>query len=215
MYEKIVKRILDIFFSFLILIIAFIPMLIIFLIIYIEIKESPLFVQRRTGKNGVIFNIYKMKSMRDNGEITATGKFVRRFSLDELPQLLNILRGEMSFIGPRPWIPDYYALFNENQKKRTLVKPGLSGWAQVKGRNNLSVFDKINYDLWYVDNISFLTDLKIVFMTITSVFSSKDGVNASADDIQSELEALKNQGNDLDLVAESKSESKSKITVTV
>lgn len=121
----------------------------------------------------------------------------------------------MSFIGPRPWIPDYYALFNENQKKRTLVKPGLSGWAQVMGRNNRSVFDKINYDLWYLDNISFLTDLKIVFMTITSVFSSKDGVNASADDIQAELEALKNQGNDLDLAAESKSKSESKITVTV
>lgn len=127
----------------------------------------------------------KFKSMNDrtdtNGEllpneerITKVGKFIRKTSLDELPQLFNVLKGEMSLIGPRPLLPKYLPLYNDHQRKRHLVKPGITGWAQVNGRNAISWDKKFNLDVWYVNNVSFLIDMKIVFLTIKKVLMGKD-----------------------------------------
>ena len=143
------------------------------------------FLQERPGKNGKIFKICKFKSMTDerdaNGEllpneqrITKVGKFIRKTSIDELPQLWNVLKGDMSLIGPRPLPIRYLELYNERQAHRHDVRPGISGWAQVNGRNNISWGQKFEYDVFYVENVSFLFDLKIIFKTIKKVFASAD-----------------------------------------
>jgi lipopolysaccharide/colanic/teichoic acid biosynthesis glycosyltransferase len=148
---------------------------------------KPFFFQKRPGKNERIFKIVKFKSMNDkkdaNGNLlsdaerlTRMGAFVRKTSLDEIPQLINVLKGDMSFIGPRPLLPQYLPLYNDFQKKRHLVKPGITGWAQVNGRNTLSWEKKFEYDVWYVNNQSFLLDLKIFLMTIKKVFIN-EGIN--------------------------------------
>ena len=147
------------------------------------------FLQKRPGKKGKIFIIIKFRTMNDrldksgkllpDGErLTAIGKFVRKTSLDEIPQLFNVLKGDMSLIGPRPLLPDYLHLYNDFQKRRHEVKPGITGWAQVNGRNAISWDQKFAYDIWYVDNLSFLVDLKIVFKTFEKVFKS-EGINAA------------------------------------
>ena len=123
---------------------------------------------------------------------TKIGTFLRKTSLDELPQLFNILLGSMSFIGPRPWIPEYFDNMNETQKHRVDVNPGLTGLAQSKGRNSISIFDKINYDLEYIDKYSFVEDIKVVFYTIKTVLK-KEGADAGKSTIQNEIEDLKKQ----------------------
>ena len=193
-----VKRILDIIISLTVLIIFGIPMLFIAALIKLDSKGPVIFKQKRTGKDGKDFYLYKYRSMiSDNdvlnfnkaNELTRVGKFIRKTSLDELPQIINILKGDMSIIGPRPWIVDYYKNFTDVQKRRVEVLPGITGLAQCLGRNNLSIFKKISYDIEYVDNISFMTDLKIVFLTIKTVLS-KNGAELSKSGIQNELKDL-------------------------
>jgi lipopolysaccharide/colanic/teichoic acid biosynthesis glycosyltransferase len=132
------------------------------------------------------------KKLNHDQRITKVGKFIRSTSLDELPQIINILKGDMSFIGPRPWITEYYNSFNTEQKRRTEVLPGLSGLAQVKGRNGLTIFDKIKYDLEYVNNISLKYDIKIIFLTIYTVLK-KEQAEIIQESIEEEIKALKEQ----------------------
>ena len=150
---------------------------------------KPFFFQLRPGKNGKIFKIVKFKTMNDkkdaNGKLlpdaerlTKIGAFVRRTSLDEIPQLINVVRGDMSIIGPRPLLTHYLHLYNDFQNRRHEVKPGITGWAQVNGRNAISWDQKFAYDVWYVDNISFTLDVKILLKTVIKVIKS-DGINAA------------------------------------
>lgn len=198
---EVIKRIIDIFLSLLGIIITLPIMIIIAIAIRIDSKGPIIFKQERTGKYGKNFNVWKFRTMvasnnvRDfskKDEHTKVGDFLRKTSLDELPQLFNIFLGKMSFIGPRPWITDYYENMNKRQKHRVDVTPGLTGLAQVNGRNNITIFKKINYDLEYIDNYGLYQDIKIVFLTIKIVLS-KVGSDAGKGIIQNELEDLKNQ----------------------
>lgn len=150
-------------------------------------QGKPFFFQFRPGLNGVIFKIIKFKTMNDKKDIsgellgdqerlTKIGSFVRKTSLDEIPQLFNVLIGDMSLIGPRPLLPQYLPLYNEFQNKRHEVRPGITGWAQVNGRNAISWQRKFEYDVWYVQNFNFMLDFKIFFLTIKKVFVS-EGIN--------------------------------------
>ena len=195
---KYVKRMLDIIISLSALIILGIPMLLVALLIKLDSKGPVLFKQKRTGKNGQVFNLYKFRSMtvdndvlnfKSENKLTKVGKFIRKTSIDELPQMINILKGDMSLIGPRPWIVEYYNTFTDEQKRRVEVLPGITGLAQCYGRNNLSIFDKIKYDIEYVDNISLKMDLKIIFLTVKSVLS-KSGAELSKSGIKEELNLL-------------------------
>ena len=163
--------------------------------IKIDSKGPVLFKQIRTGKMGREFYIYKFRTMVQNNDVhdyskkdehTRVGRFLRKTSLDELPQLFSILTGRMSLIGPRPWIPEYYENMNELQKHRYDVRPGLTGLAQVLGRNNISIFTKIEYDLKYIKNYSLSQDVFIIFLTIIKVFST-NGADAGKSTIQNEL----------------------------
>jgi lipopolysaccharide/colanic/teichoic acid biosynthesis glycosyltransferase len=156
--------------------------------LYFVNHGKPFFFQLRPGLNGAIFKIVKFKTMNDKKDtlgnllpdeqrLTKIGKFVRKTSLDEIPQLLNVIKGEMSLVGPRPLLPEYLPLYDANQARRHEVKPGITGWAQVNGRNAISWQQKFEYDVWYVDNISFLLDVKIVVLTIKKVFIS-EGINS-------------------------------------
>lgn len=200
MYTK-VKRMFDVIFALILLIIFAVPMLIISITIKLEDGGPIIYKSRRMGKGLKEFNTYKFRSMKTKRKelhsdlsheqmVTKIGKIIRKTSLDELPQLFNILKGEMSFIGPRPWIPEYYVWFDENQKRRCDVLPGISGLAQVKGRNGISIFRKIDYDLEYVDNMSFKQDIKLVFETIQAVFS-KDNAEITEQGIKQEIQDLK------------------------
>lgn len=198
---KYIKRLMDILLALIGLIFAFIPMIVVAIAIKLESKGPALFKQVRTGKDGKEFKLYKFRSMtvdndvlnfKTENKITKVGKFIRKTSLDELPQLFNILKGEMSFIGPRPWIVEYYNNFNAHQKRRVEVLPGITGLAQATGRNNLNIFEKINYDIEYVDNFSFKMDVKVVLKTIKTVLS-KEGAELSKYGIKEEIEDLKAQ----------------------
>lgn len=159
----------------------------VFIVLFIANSGKSLFLQDRPGIHGKIFKLIKFKTMTDkkdnNGNlltdtdrITIIGKFIRKTSLDELPQLFNVLKGDMSLIGPRPLLEQYLPLYNETQRRRHEVKPGITGWAQVNGRNTISWQQKFEYDVWYVDNISFWLDIKILLLTIRKVFKS-EGIN--------------------------------------
>lgn len=180
MYKNVFKRILDFLFA----LISFLILSPIFIIVTIRLyfanQGKPFFFQARPGLNGKIFKIVKFKTMNDRrnseGELlpdeerlTSIGAFVRKTSLDELPQLINVLKGDMSLIGPRPLLPQYLPLYNEKQKRRHNVRPGITGWAQVNGRNAISWTKKFELDVWYVDNISLILDMKIYFLTIKKV----------------------------------------------
>lgn len=202
MYIKI-KKIIDITLAILLLIIFMIPMLIIAIAIKIEDKGPILYKSKRMGKGCVPFDTYKFRSMKTNRKeldgklsheqmVTKVGKFIRKTSLDELPQLFNILKGEMSFIGPRPWIREYYEWFTDEQKRRSDVLPGISGLAQAKGRNGINVFKKIDYDLEYVDNMSLWMDVKCVCLTIITVLK-KDNAEISEKGIKEEIKDLREQ----------------------
>jgi lipopolysaccharide/colanic/teichoic acid biosynthesis glycosyltransferase len=188
MYKTIFKRV----FEFIAVLLGSILLFPIFFIVTIGLffanQGKPFFFQLRPGKNERIFKIIKFKTMNDkkdnNGNLlsdaerlTKIGAFVRKTSLDEMPQLLNVLKGDMSLIGPRPLLPEYLLLYNEFQKRRHEVKPGITGWAQVNGRNVISWQQKFDYDVWYVDNLSFLLDFKIVLLTIRKVFK-REGITA-------------------------------------
>lgn len=176
-------------------------MILISIIIKLDSKGPALFKQERTGKNGVNFYVYKFRTMTVSNDVhdfskkdekTRVGKILRKTSLDELPQLISIATGKMSFIGPRPWIPDYYKNMNNEQRRRYSVRPGLTGLAQANGRNNISIFDKINYDLEYVEHYSLLMDIRIVFLTIKAVFTGS-GADAGKGTIKNELDDLRKQ----------------------
>ena len=203
MYKNVIKRVCDLILALLLLVLAFIPMIIVAICIKIEDGGPIIYKSKRVGKNCKVFNVYKFRSMKvDRQElhsnlsheqmVTKVGKVIRKTSLDELPQLINILKGEMSFIGPRLWIPEYYEWFTDEQKRRSNVLPGISGLAQVKGRNGISIFKKIEYDLYYVEHISMWLDIKIVFETIVQVFK-KTNAEISEQGIKEEISELKEQ----------------------
>jgi undecaprenyl phosphate N,N'-diacetylbacillosamine 1-phosphate transferase len=166
------------------LIVLFIPFyVIVSLAIWVKMGRPILFKQKRPGLDNKIFNIYKFRTMNNNAHlpdeqrIGSTGKFIRSTSLDELPQLFNVLKGEMSFVGPRPLLVEYLELYSDEHKKRHNVKPGITGWAQVNGRNAISWEQKFTYDVWYVENQSFLLDMKILWMTFLKVLK-RSGISS-------------------------------------
>ena len=169
-----------------VLLVVLSPIILISLVIqWIEIGSSPIFFQERPGRNEKIFKIFKLKTMNEkrgaDGElladryrITRFGVFFRSASIDELPQLINVLKGDMSFVGPRPLLVAYLPLYNTHQKKRHLVRPGITGMAQVNGRNAISWDEKFTHDVYYVENISFVLDIKILLKTVQKVIGRKD-----------------------------------------
>jgi undecaprenyl phosphate N,N'-diacetylbacillosamine 1-phosphate transferase len=188
-YKQFIKRVIDIFASLLGLIILAPIILLTIVFLFFANNGKPFFVHFRPGKNGKIFNLIKFKTMNDkkdeHGEflpfdqrVTRVGEFIRKYSLDELLQLINVLKGDMSLIGPRPLLIQYLSLYNETQKRRHEVKPGVTGWAQVNGRNTILWVKKFEYDVWYVDHLSFMLDMKILLLTIKKVII-KEGVNNS------------------------------------
>lgn len=159
--------------------------MIVFIFLSLFSNEPALFSQSRPGRNGKIFRIKKFRTMNNkkdkNGEllsdaerITPMGSFLRKYSLDEIPQLLNVLKGEMSLVGPRPLLPEYLTLYNDHQKRRHDVKPGITGWAQVNGRNAIDWETRLDMDVWYVNHISFNLDLKILMMTLGKLVKTSD-----------------------------------------
>ena len=184
MYKSLFKPTLD----FLVALIGLLVLSPIFLFVMISLtianNGKPFFFQKRPGKNEKIFSIIKFKTMNDKKDeqgnllsdaqrLTPIGAFVRKTSLDEIPQLINVLKGDMSMIGPRPLLIQYLPLYNEQQKRRHEVRPGITGWAQVNGRNAISWAQKFEYDVWYVDNVSLTLDFKIALMTIQKIFKSE------------------------------------------
>jgi lipopolysaccharide/colanic/teichoic acid biosynthesis glycosyltransferase len=184
MYQFFFKRIIDVVIS-LVGLVMLAPLIFVTVILLTFVnKGKPFFYQIRPGFNEKLFKIVKFKTMTDakdadgnllpdNERMTRIGNLVRKTSLDELPQLWSVLKGKMSLIGPRPLLPEYLSLYNDEQKRRHKVRPGITGWAQVNGRNAISWQQKFEYDIWYVNNISFLTDVKIFLKTFTKVFKSE------------------------------------------
>lgn len=187
MYKNFIKPAID----FVLALVGFLFLSPVFVLVTIGLffanDGKPFFFQLRPGKDGKIFKIIKFKTMTDkkdeNGNLlpdadrlTKIGSFVRKTSLDEIPQLLNVIKGDMSLVGPRPLLPKYLELYNDFQRRRNEVKPGITGWAQVNGRNSISWEKKFEYDVWYVDNVSFLLDIKILIMTVLKVVKS-EGIN--------------------------------------
>ncbi len=194
MYRRFIKRVLDLILSGIATIILALPMLIVALIIKIDSSGPVIFKQKRIGKDGKIFEIYKFRSMKTNSEhsgsgvysgkndsrITRVGKIIRATSIDELPQLLNILKGDMSFVGPRPpltYHPWPIEQYTEEQFRMFEVRPGITGWAQINGRKCVEWNERIKMNVWYVDNMSMWLDIKIFFLTIFKVFSNADNEN--------------------------------------
>ncbi len=197
MYKSYIKRPFDFFLSIFFFFLISPIFLITTILLAIANKGKPFFFQARPGKDEKIFKVIKFKTMTDKKgndgkllpdaeRLTAIGSFVRKTSLDEIPQLLNVIKGDMSLIGPRPLLVQYLPLYNDIQKRRHEVRPGITGWAQVNGRNTISWEQKFEYDVWYVDHLTFLLDIKIIFMTILKVFKS-EGINADGQATMSEF----------------------------
>ncbi|RRQ45325.1 sugar transferase [Chryseobacterium sp. SC28] len=198
MYKNFFKPLFDFSFALVLIVLLAPVFILLILLLYIFNRGKVFFLQDRPGKNEKVFRIVKFKTMTDEKDkegnllpdelrLTKMGKFVRKTSLDELPQLLNVLKGDMSFVGPRPLLVSYLPLYNEEQKKRHLIKPGITGWAQVNGRNTITWKQKFIYDVYYVDHLSLALDLKIFWMTIKKVLK-REGINtdgqATADDFK-------------------------------
>lgn len=193
MYKHFFKRVLDFCIS-LIMLICISPILLVVTIwLHFANKGAgAFFTQDRPGKDGEIFRVIKFKTMTDerdeNGKLlpdakrlTKVGRFVRSTSLDELPQLINVLKGDMSLIGPRPLLPEYLWVFDDFQKRRHEVRPGISGWAQVNGRNHCKLSKKFEYDVWYVDHCTLWTDIKIIYLTVMNVITRSDVGEGASD----------------------------------
>ena len=189
MYKALVKPFFDILSAAIGLVVLSPLFVVITVLLTLANNGKPFFFQLRPGKNGKIFKIVKFKTMNDKKDkdgkllpdaerLTKIGAFVRKTSLDEIPQLINVVLGDMSVVGPRPLLTNYMHLYNEFQNRRHEVKPGITGWAQVNGRNAISWDQKFAYDVWYVDNISFTLDVKILLKTIIKVIKS-DGINSA------------------------------------
>jgi undecaprenyl phosphate N,N'-diacetylbacillosamine 1-phosphate transferase len=189
MYRGVLKRMID-FLAAMIGLLLFCPVIVVVSICLVFANNgTPFFFQVRPGKNARLFKIIKFKTMNDKKDkegkllpdylrITKVGSFIRRTSLDEIPQLLNVLKGDMSLIGPRPLLPEYLPLYSAEQNRRHLVKPGITGWAQINGRNAISWEQKFKLDVWYVDHLSFLLDLKILLLTLKKVVV-KEGISST------------------------------------
>lgn len=189
-YKKFAKRIFDLIVSTTLFIFT-LPIISVFcMLLLVANKGQVFFTQVRPGRYGNLFKIVKLKTMTDERDIdgnllpddrrmTKVGAFVRKCSIDELPQLLNVIRGDMSLVGPRPLLVEYLDLYSEEQKRRHLVRPGITGWAQVNGRNAISWHSKFEYDVWYVDNLSFILDIKILLLTFRKVLV-RDGISSNS-----------------------------------
>lgn len=192
MYKKYIKRLLDFSIVLIALLIIWPVLLCITIWLHFANKGAgAFFTQERPGKDGKIFKVIKFKTMTDETDaegnllpdevrLTKVGKFVRSTSIDELPQLINVLKGDMSLIGPRPLLPQYLPLYSPEQARRHDVRPGITGWAQCHGRNAITWTEKFKLDVWYVDNISFWTDVKVVFITIKKVLFREDISSATS-----------------------------------
>jgi undecaprenyl phosphate N,N'-diacetylbacillosamine 1-phosphate transferase len=189
MYKSFFKRIIDLVLACLAFVLALPVFMVVAVVLYVLNEGKPFFFQDRPGLHGKIFKVIKFKTMNDKKDaqgillsdaerLTAFGRFVRKTSLDEIPQLLNVIKGDMSLVGPRPLLVEYLPLYNNNQARRHEVRPGITGWAQVNGRNAIAWETKFELDVWYVDHISCLIDIKIVFLTILKVFKS-EGINSA------------------------------------
>lgn len=190
------KYFFDFILAFLLMCILSPIFILIGVLIFFDLNCPIFFLQKRGGIDGKPFRIIKFRTMRNDGDLdpsqtndknrtTKLGAILRKFSIDELPTLINILKGEMSFVGPRPLLYEYKNLYNDHQKERFRVKPGVTGWAQVNGRNNLSWNEKFNLDIWYINNQSILLDFQIVLLTIKKIFSNSDvNFDKSVDDIK-------------------------------
>ncbi|MGD1945217.1 MAG: sugar transferase [Croceivirga sp.] len=198
MYSIFLKRLVDFLISLMAIVILFPFIIVLVILLTIANKGKPFFFQKRPGKNEKIFTIIKFKTMNDKEDqygnllpdvqrITKVGGFVRNASLDELLQLFNVLKGDMSLVGPRPLLVSYLPLYDQKQARRHEVRPGIKGWAQVNGRNTISWEEKFSLDVWYVDNVSFFIDLKILSKTVKKVFLKED-ISASETDT---MEAFK------------------------
>ena len=186
MYKKFVKRIIDFILSLFVLICISPLLFVVTLWLHFANKGAgAFFFQERPGKDGKIFKVIKFKTMTDERDddgdllpdtqrLTKVGRFIRSTSIDELPQLINVLKGDMSFIGPRPLLIDFLPLYSAEQARRHDVYPGITGWAQINGRNTMKYSKKFEYDVWYVDNLSFWLDLKIFWITVLNVIKKKD-----------------------------------------
>jgi len=191
MYKRFLKRPADIVISFVGLLITSPFIVPVLLYIYWRTKENPFFLQKRPGLNEKIFTLVKMRTMLnaydskgnllpDKDRTTRWGKFLREMSIDEIPQLINVLKGDMSLIGPRPLLPEYLPLYSEFHRRRHQVRPGITGWAQINGRNSISWQQKFDLDVWYVDHLCFKVDMQIILQTIKKVFKKAD-INRSAE----------------------------------
>lgn len=193
MYKVYFKRLVDIILSLLFLAASTPLFITTYALLCLSIKSFKVFfIQKRPGKSSKIFKLYKFKTMSDkkdnNGNllpdkdrITPIGKFIRATSLDEIPQLLNVIKGDMSLIGPRPLLVAYLPLYSKEQARRHEVRPGITGWAQVNGRNLCKLSKKFEYDVWYVDNMSFLLDIKIIYLTIKKIFTRENIGSGNSD----------------------------------
>ena len=190
-YSRIIKPLLDWLVALIGLVISLPITGVITMLLYVANDGKPFFFQLRPGKNERIFRLVKFKTMNDKKDttghllpdeqrLTSIGKFVRKTSLDELPQLVNVLLGHMSLVGPRPLLVEYLPRYNAHQRRRHQVKPRITGWAQVNGRNAISWQQKFNFDVWYVENQSFVLDCKILFLTVLKVFKSEGISSANA-----------------------------------
>lgn len=188
MYSRFYKRFFDLLISFTAIIVLSPILLFISLLLYIANDGSPLFIQLRPGKNGRIFKIIKFKTMNENKDIhgnllqdidrlTPLGKFIRKTSLDEFPQLINVLKGDMSLIGPRPLLVEYLSQYTYFQNRRHEVRPGITGWAQINGRNTMVFSKRFEFDVWYVDHLTFMLDFKILLATIKNVLFREGVLN--------------------------------------
>jgi len=194
------KRLFDIILFIIIFPLAIFFIFIISILVYLNIGFPIFYIQTRVGKNNKLFKLIKFRTMKnfaqkndkiinENQRLTRLTKFLRSTSLDEIPELWNVIKGDMSFVGPRPLLEEYIPLYNNEQKRRHNVKPGITGWAQINGRNEISWQEKFKFDIWYVDNYSFLLDLKILWKTIIKVIK-REGISA-----ETELSMKKFTGN--------------------
>jgi lipopolysaccharide/colanic/teichoic acid biosynthesis glycosyltransferase len=183
-YRDFLKRFLDLVISFVALCLLFPVILGVAIFLFIANQGKPFFFQRRPGKNGQIFMLVKFKTMNDRRDaagnllpddkrLTSVGKFIRKTSLDEIPQLINVVKGDMSLVGPRPLLVEYLSLYSAFQHRRHEVRPGITGWAQVNGRNAISWEKKFELDVWYADHISLSLDARILWLTIRKVFKTE------------------------------------------
>lgn len=206
MYKKYFKRIIDIICALAAIIVFSWLYILVAVLVRVKLGSPVLFKQERPGLNGKIFTLYKFRTMTDkkdeNGEflpddirLTKFGKLLRKTSLDELPEAFNILKGDMSIVGPRPLLVKYLELYNDHQKRRHEVRPGLSGLAQVNGRNTISWEEKFDLDVEYVDNITFLQDVKIIFKTVFSAFIKREGISAEGQATMDEFKGTKEHVN--------------------